>query len=626
MRRSVLTLFLFVISCGSGLKDPLTEEPLPPQVEAAEPEPSVTDSRELPPTRVAASPPPAVSGGTLWAGREFVIAAESDRDQVHILTLTDDEQRPLAREASLVLRSGDEPGRVVEGNESYYVVLRGAGEIARISPPGEDGVWEVSHRFSVCPAPRGLAFADGELWVACMDGGLHQLDAQTGDNEARIQLGADLRDVVVTPEAMFVSTFRAARVFVLDREGSPVRTISLDRLHLSSLGSSARRVANTAYRMVAAGEGDAVLITHQASKLRSLVDTTAPSVGIYGATEACHGALVEGAITLVNKAGHVRSGTQGTLVLPVDIAFHAEPQSDKTSGIAVAVYGARAVVDRKAARGFPTQSVVDVHPDTFDRIPSACSTFPLVAAQGLERTVAVAFTAGGVLLHQTTNPHTVKVVGSTGVALPGPANFDAGADLFSGDAGRGIACASCHPEGGEDGLTWHFEDLGPRRTQDLRGGVMGSAPFHWDGVLPDITALVNEVMGHRMGGPPMNDFYVGALERFLATLTLPASPALTDPETVARGRALFESEAAACATCHAGPRLTGPGQYDVGTGLAAEIPSLRGLQFRAPYMHDGCATTLAERFDPDCGGSSHGSVAHLSHTELSDLIAYLASL
>jgi hypothetical protein len=43
-------------------------------------------------------------------------------------------------------------------------------------------------------------------------------------------------------------------------------------------------------------------------------------------------------------------------------------------------------------------------------------------------------------------------------------------------------------------------------------------------------------------------------------------------------------------------------------------------------MHDGCATTLAERFDPACGGDRHGETADLSESERADLIAYLESL
>jgi hypothetical protein len=43
-------------------------------------------------------------------------------------------------------------------------------------------------------------------------------------------------------------------------------------------------------------------------------------------------------------------------------------------------------------------------------------------------------------------------------------------------------------------------------------------------------------------------------------------------------------------------------------------------------MHDGCATTLRDRFDPTCGGAQHGSTAGLSSGQIDDLIAFLGSL
>src|SRR5262249_38949218 len=54
-----------------------------------------------------------------------------------------------------------------------------------------------------------------------------------------------------------------------------------------------------------------------------------------------------------------------------------------------------------------------------------------------------------------------------------------------------VACASCHPDGGDDGQTWLFQAVGgvPRRTPALTGGLLATAPFHWEGDLPDLDAL-----------------------------------------------------------------------------------------------------------------------------------------
>jgi CxxC motif-containing protein (DUF1111 family) len=95
---------------------------------------------------------------------------------------------------------------------------------------------------------------------------------------------------------------------------------------------------------------------------------------------------------------------------------------------------------------------------------------------------------------------------------------------------------------------------------------------------------------------------------------------------VARGKALFEDAVVACASCHSGAKLTNNESVDVGTGRKFQVPSLIGIRNRAPFMHDGCATTLFERFDASCGGTKHGDVSGLSEGDLDDLVAYMDSL
>jgi hypothetical protein len=44
-------------------------------------------------------------------------------------------------------------------------------------------------------------------------------------------------------------------------------------------------------------------------------------------------------------------------------------------------------------------------------------------------------------------------------------------------------------------------------------------------------------------------------------------------------------------------------------------------------MHDGCATTLRDRFSPTCGGGDlHGKTSALTPAQLADLTSYLESL
>jgi cytochrome c peroxidase len=59
-----------------------------------------------------------------------------------------------------------------------------------------------------------------------------------------------------------------------------------------------------------------------------------------------------------------------------------------------------------------------------------------------------------------------------------------------------------------------------------------------------------------------------------------------------------------------------------------QVPSLRGVGWRAPYMHNGCATTLSGRFtNKSCGGGdSHGMTSQLTPAQIDDLVAFLESL
>ena len=82
----------------------------------------------------------------------------------------------------------------------------------------------------------------------------------------------------------------------------------------------------------------------------------------------------------------------------------------------------------------------------------------------------------------------------------------------------------------------------------VRGGLLGTAPFHWDGDMTDFKQLVDDVMTGRMGGFPVNDDYAGALGAWIdkqPALCLPASdaaaeaPASPVPTTMMSNRRLL---------------------------------------------------------------------------------------
>ena len=201
---------------------------------------------------------------------------------------------------------------------------------------------------------------------------------------------------------------------------------------------------------------------------------------------------------------------------------------------------------------------------------------------------------------------------------------DTGHDIFHTQAGALIACASCHPEGGDDGHVWTFDDES-RRTPSLRGTIAGTAPYHWPGDKADFETLTNDVYTQRMSGALLEQSQMTALQDWVEAIPAPPAPSWVDPAAAQRGQALFESADIGCTTCHNGPKLTNNATVNVGTGGAFQVPPLVGVGWRTPLLHDGCAATLADRF-VSCASPEHGSTAGLSAAGVSDLVAYLETL
>jgi mono/diheme cytochrome c family protein len=201
--------------------------------------------------------------------------------------------------------------------------------------------------------------------------------------------------------------------------------------------------------------------------------------------------------------------------------------------------------------------------------------------------------------------------------------------VFHANAGGFVACASCHVEGDDDGRVWSFEcsATGARRTQTLQAGLRGTEPLHWAGDEATIDQLMADVFVGRMSGPKLVTDQVNALLTWIDAQPRRPRTLPTNAAAVERGRLLFHDARTACATCHSGARMSNNQTVDVGTGRAFQVPTLIGIATRGPFMHDGCASTLRDRFSPQCGGGDmHGVTSHLSETQIADLVAYLESL
>jgi cytochrome c peroxidase len=126
------------------------------------------------------------------------------------------------------------------------------------------------------------------------------------------------------------------------------------------------------------------------------------------------------------------------------------------------------------------------------------------------------------------------------------------------------------------------------------------------------------------GGLPTSNEKTG-LAKWLGRIPAPIA-ASVDTAAAARGKVIFDDPVVACAGCHNGDLLTNNTLVNVGTGGKFKVPSLLAVGARAPFMHDGCAQTLTDRFTV-CGNSNlHGNTTGLTTAQIADLVEYLESL
>ncbi|MDF3071383.1 MAG: cytochrome peroxidase [Polyangiaceae bacterium] len=546
-----------------------------------------------------------VSGGTLLVLRDQkrAVVADPDRDQLFVVDL---EGASVTRTISL--EAGAEPGRAVEDAEGVvHVALRGTGKLVSVDPT--EG--EVLGTRAVCAYPRGVASAERVVHVACAEGTLVTLSTDAAETKPvrTLTLDRDLRDVVVASDGLWVSLFRTAQVLRLDTTGKVLR-----RTLLPSLFGNGESVSSVAWRMVPGATGG-VIVVHQ----RAFAGEVVPSPGGYGATGA-PGGMVSTAITTVNESGEAQ-GTSVALAAPLPVDVAQSPVSGRFLLAAAAVehptegsrFG-RNLLLASSRLGFSTRPV--------EMFVDSEATTPVEIPRG--QLVAVAF-AGDTPILQYREPSSL-VVGTRGISLPGEPVEDTGSVLFHLETSSGLACASCHPEGHEDGRTWHFSGFGPRRTQSLRGGLLGTEPFHWDGLETDFGALTGDVMQGRMGGPELSEEQNMALAGYLDVLPGMPAPAAHSTPSVERGKELFNDATVGCATCHTGSRFSNDQTVDVGgVDGQLQVPGLVGLWARAPYLHDGCAKTLLDRFTT-CDTGKHGVVSQLKGDDLRALTDYLETL
>jgi len=595
----------------------------------------------------AAVPPPAVSGGTLRVLRDdhTAVAADPDRDQVYIVDLD-----ATTLTATVTLSPGDEPGRVIEDAAGYvHVALRRGGAVVTIDP----ATGTILGRRSVCAAPRGLVYqaATDMVHVACAGGELVSLPAAADGAIARtVRLDPDLRDIVVQGDHLWVSRFRAAEILDVDGKGALARRIGLGDFRSAEVRGGQLFTPSVAWRMTEM-PGGGVAVAHQRGVTDEVEQSNSPGAyGGGGKGDTCN-AIVHSALTMVAADGTTTSETAlSGLPTPVDLAVSA----DALQIAVVSPANARSFSSRGSGPVMVGDTETVAHArrgHCHHNFGGACFAENFETSEGLARCnrqvptslltppprasataanaeiTAVAIRGTGELVLQARQPAELQTLKGT-IVLSSESRGDPGHELFHMNAGAGLACASCHAEGNDDGRVWNFTCSGARRTQSLHTGLRGTEPFHWNGDEKDFPQLVKDVFTVRMSGPLLEDQQPEMLLNWIDAQPRPPLSRPADTAAVARGRALFnDASRAGCATCHMGNRLTTAQTVDVGTGGKFQVPSLVGVGSHAPFMHNGCARTLRDRFNPACGGGDkHGVTSGLSAGEISDLTTFLETL
>lgn len=210
----------------------------------------------------------------------------------------------------------------------------------------------------------------------------------------------------------------------------------------------------------------------------------------------------------------------------------------------------------------------------------------------------------------------------------------------------GIACQSCHPHGGTDGMVHNIGGRVLAPTLPLFG-LAGTSPYLRDGSYPRVADLI-EVAEHRYRGyrEPAGD-RGATLDAWVRARPLPAprpprvaaASSQTSPSqdrvSDSERRGLDAFVRAGCPSCHAFPAFTNLGRHAAhavfprahhAPGASLDTPSLRAVSRRERLLHDGRARSLASIFEAHDPDGRHGRARELPTAARADLVAFLESL
>ncbi|HSO33552.1 MAG TPA: hypothetical protein VLT33_13560 [Labilithrix sp.] len=253
-----------------------------------------------------------------------------------------------------------------------------------------------------------------------------------------------------------------------------------------------------------------------------------------------------------------------------------------------------------------------------------------------DRTLSVLPLGGPDLVDDKTAPaQPVVKVALAPLANKLPADIALGRIVFhaAGDSRiskDGRACASCHPDGRDDAITWATPE-GPRRTIMLAGRAATAAPYAWSGATRTLDAHLHMTFD-RLDGTGLKSLELDGLVAYVSSMRppVPQQDARAGDPKVARGAQIFASKETACATCHSGARFSDGAVHDVKSrtesdrGSTFKTPTLHFVGGTGPYFHDGRYKSLHDLLRDIDGKMGH--TKHLSEADLDSLETYLRTL
>ena len=601
-------------------------------------------------TAPARAPLPAPRGGAVVLDRDNLVAyvADGDNQALHRVDLTTGgvATTPLGCAPQELLLIA--PDRIA-------VSLRSCNEV-RVLDIDIAGEGTTAARASVPAEPWGLALTPrGELLVTSAHGrALTALDAETLAPRFSLALGREPRGVTITADGR--------RAFVTHAVGDALSIVDLDGgaggerptvRQVRALGGRYRNrvdaavganlqhpTSSLAYVAVPNETGTRLFIPHlvvqNGEGTRAIVASGYGGVSIEQDTSAPAMAVLDVARERTLGAAEGGEVPQGFISIASSFVPTAAPAgSPARQARAAAVMGNALLV---ASHG--TNELVELDARSLD--PAMAPRRVFGVGDGPAGVDVDPRTNIAVVWNQRSHDLSVVSLGSGDVDTmpvaedPLRSDLARGRRLFHAEDDRrisrdGRACASCHPEGRDDGLVWRLGE-GPRQTLSLAGHVE-RGPYGWHGVHATLEGNISETLT-RLGGSGLPEEDLKALASYLREgLRAPehvASSSAAEP-LVARGREVFTSEKTGCNGCHAlGDGTSDRAVHDVGSRAKDEAraafrtPPLGMLEATAPYFHDGRYATLEALLDDNL--DRMGQTSHLSADDRAALLAFLRTL